>query len=586
MRSLHSFRRSALNAAVSTLILGGSVFPAITFAQAIERNLPPEMLGMHQDILAPNATPLSEDDTPIAAELKGILILGSKDEARTTVAEGVDARLVSRLNTPAGHTLLQKYIGRPVSRKLIAEIESGIATLYRESGFPFVSLSTPPQAIGGGLLQVRVVEFYDGAVKVNGVENAEADKIRSGIRLQPGQAVDAKMLSNDLDWLNRYPFRHVEAVFSPGDNFGRTDLELNVLNSTPWQVYAGYSNSGSEKTGIDRYFIGGQAGGLIGAGSVVSYQFTASDNFFEDSGQFPGETSHPLYISHGARAVMPVAQRQEIEVILNHVETNTTTAPFLARQTTDELSLGYRFSLSNISALPGDISLGFETKRENRKTFFTGVDVLDGAVDVHQLYAGWSVSSVDQSGKSNVNVTLHASPGGGTQGGDAALAAFSNGRVVSSTYQYINAQFNRTTRLSDQWTVSNALIAQYASKPLPDTEQIGIGGADLVRGYTLDDGAYDSAIISHNELRMGAFPFLSGTFKVADQLSPFVFVDAGYAANRAVPNNAHANSVGFGADYQIGTHTSVSLTAAYDLIAASVSKNGEVRFCAKATIMF
>jgi Haemolysin secretion/activation protein ShlB/FhaC/HecB len=92
-----------------------------------------------------------------------------------------------------------------------------------------------------------------------------------------------------------------------------------------------------------------------------------------------------------------------------------------------------------------------------------------------------------------------------------AFSLFSNGRITSGDYAYAAAQFTRTTRLPGQWTLVISLIGQYADHALPDTEQMGVGGADLVRGYTLDEGSYDSGIVARNDLAFLARQCLGDT---------------------------------------------------------------------------
>jgi hemolysin activation/secretion protein len=579
-------------AAVSgALMLAAALLPSAALAQAIERNLPPAPATQSQEILAPNTTPGSQDDRPIGPALKGLLVLGPGDVVRTAPITDVVPGLVPRLNTPKAWGLLRPYLGRPLSRKLIAEIEATIAKYYRQAGYPFVSISTPPQVIGGGVLQVRVVEFHDGTVTVVGVKGKAAERVRDAVRLQPGQPVSAPDLSADLDWLNRNPVHHVEAIFSPGDALGRTDLQLQTTESKPWQVYAGYANSGSSATGYDRYLLGGQIGGLLGADSLVSYQFTASPDFFDDQGKAFGDTEHPQYLSHGLRAAIPFAPRQEIEASFDHVESNTTSAssagPFAIRQDTDELSLGYRTSFSNFTTLPGDLSLGLEAKHETRKTFFTGVDVLNTAEEVYQVYLGWSGVFTDAHGRTSVDLTLHDSPGGlSAVNSDPGFNTFSNGRLTSAAYAYVNLQASRTTRLPKGWTLTDEIIAQYSGSALPDTEQLGVGGQDLVRGYTLDDGAFDTAIISRNELRPPAFAVLPHAWRMPDQLSPFAFVDAASGSEQRVHKSAHPASAGLGADYLLGSHLSLSLTGAYALQDTVFTKAGTTMLETKATLTF
>jgi hemolysin activation/secretion protein len=303
------------------------------------------------------------------------------------------------------------------------------------------------------------------------------------------------------------------------------------------------------------------------------------------------ETDHPEYLSHGLRAAIPVAPRQEIEASFDYVQSNTSSAssagPFAVRQITEELSLGYRTSVSNFSSLPGDLSLGLEAKHETRKTFFTGVDVLDNAEEVYQLYLGWSGVFTDAQGTTSVDLTLHDSPGGlSPQNTGAGFSTFSNVRITSADYAYANLQASRTTRLPKGWIVSNEIIAQYSRSPLPDTEQLGVGGQDLVRGYTLDDGAYDTAVVLRNELRPPAFAVLPSAWRVPDQLSPFAFVDAGTGSEQLIHKSAHPASTGLGADDRLGRNLAISLTGAYALEDSLFTKAGDLMLETKATLTF
>jgi hemolysin activation/secretion protein len=556
-------------------------------AQAIERNLPPAPAPTPQPLLGPNATPRDQDARPIGPALSGLLLLGPGDPVRSEPIHELNTALVPRLNQTPPRARLVAFMGRPISRKLIAEVEASIARYYRREGFPFVSISTPPQTIGSGMLQVRVIEFRAGDIKVSGVAPRTARQVREGVRLQPDQLIDAGVLNQDLDWLNRYPFHHTEAVFSPGEALGRSNLDLQTTASKPWQVYAGYANSGSPSTGWDRYFLGGQVGGLVVPGSLLSYQFTASPDFFDDHGSAFGDTSHPQYLSHGVRVSLPAGERQELELTYDHVETNVTADSFTVRQQTDELTLGYRGSVSNFVSLPGDVFAGLELKTEKRTTFFSGLDVLNNSIDVYQTYAGWSDAWSDIGGHNVFNLTIHGSPGGlGSRNSADAFTLFSNGRVTSGDYVYVNAQFSRTTRLPAGWTLVNSLIGQYSDSALPDTEQMGVGGADLVRGYTLDDGSYDSGIVSRNELRTPAFPLLGLRGLAADQLSPYAFVDAGYGASRVVKVDVRPASVGVGADYQLSSHFSAAFTIARALADGVRTRDGDWLAQSRVTVSF
>ena len=75
------------------------------------------------------------------------------------IAAGVDTQRVALIDDDAFRQTLADYLGKPVSLRLIAEIEAETANWFRAKGMPFVSIFAPEQEITGGVLQFRVTEF-------------------------------------------------------------------------------------------------------------------------------------------------------------------------------------------------------------------------------------------------------------------------------------------------------------------------------------------------------------------------------------------------------------------------------------------
>src|ERR1700733_328639 len=191
VRMKHTTFKSGAIAAVALIALCAS---HEADAQAIERHLPPAPAAEPAPLLRPNATPENQDAQPIGPVLSGLLLLGPDTLVRTDSVHELNTALVPRLNETAARAQLSAFMGQPISHKLIAQIEASIARYYRRKGFPFVSVSTPPQTIGGGMLQVRVIEFRAGEVKVSGVGSGAAQQARQGVPLQPDQPIDALLL--------------------------------------------------------------------------------------------------------------------------------------------------------------------------------------------------------------------------------------------------------------------------------------------------------------------------------------------------------------------------------------------------------
>jgi hemolysin activation/secretion protein len=538
--------------------------PFAAHAQVVERHLPPAPAERGQALATPNALPADQDATPIGRALVGIVVLGPEDAALAAPASGIDTSRIARLDTARAHDLLGGFLGQPLSRRLIGEVEAAIARYYRAAGYPFVALSTPEQEVTSGVLQVRVVEFSAGRIAVTGAKNESDAYILNHVRQRSGAPIDAAALSEDLDWLGRNPFRSARALFSPGDALGRSDLTLGLAETRPWRIYAGVANSGPASTGRTRLFAGLQAAPIPGVpDAVFAYQFTASDDVFGGG--------HPAYISHAGVADIGIAPRQAIEITLDHVGIAQPSGPFDVRQRIDEATLGWRAGAGAI----GDLRVGIEARHARRTVRFAGVPVIAAGADIIQLYGGIEKAGISPLGPYAVSATLHVNPGRiGDANDGATVRAYTDGRVGDARYAYLDMRYAGTIALGRGATLGTEIIGRLASGALPDTEQIGVGGSDLVRGYTLDDGAFDSGIVLRNTI--GAPPLsLLGDPKLPDALEPYAFLDAGYARQRLTGVRARPASVGLGARYTLGRTLSGRIEAARAFNTTAYTRSGD-----------
>jgi hemolysin activation/secretion protein len=554
-------------------------------AQPVERNLPPAPQAP-PSVIAPPPLPGSiNDDRSLGVNLTAIVILGPTSPVVASPAPGVDATQVTRLDRPPALSVLKRFLGRPITRKLISQIETEIVREYRRQGFPFVEVSTPEQEISGGALQIRVVEFRVGKLTVSHAGAQESAQIERQVRTQPGDEIDSQSLLQDLDWLNRYPGRVVTPTFTPGAALGQTDLDLVVSRPKPWSISAGYANSGSPATGLDRYYLGGSLGGHLLTDEFLSVQVTGSPDFWGTEGRLFNHPE-PLYESAAGRLVVATAPRQDIELTVNAVQTNETVTDFLIRQQTVEATLGYRGALSNVVPLPGDVSFGMEASRQGRHTFFGGVEVVTLSVDVFQFFGDWSDHWSDRFGTGSADISVHGSPGGlDRRNTDAAFASDTNGRVLSATYVYGAADIAHQTPLPFGLALSTDVSGQYAGRPLPDSQQIAIGGQTAVRGYTLDDGAWDDGVVVRNELRPTPVAVIRSGPLAAD-IAPLAFVDAGYGHDEGIGPDAWMTSAGFGADMHVGGHALAGFDLAWPLLNAKVTRADAVFLDARVSLAF
>lgn len=536
-------------------------------AQIVERNLPPAPPPQGGAVRGAPDLLRTDDPTPIGPDLKAVVILGAHDTAGGgRAAAGIDVRRADPAFAAAIQAQLAPNLGQRLSRKLIADIQAGVAEVYRGAGRPFVSVTVPPQEVTSGVLHVRVVEARLGRVGVTGAGPERERLILDRVRLVPGQPIDARRLEADLEGLNRGPFTRVEAVFGPGKDLGLTDLTLQVSEGKPWQVFAGYANTGTQLTDRDRIFAG-----AVGAFAdvIASYQITGSKDFWGDGSRaFPG-AGEAKYVSHAGRVDIPLWWRASLELTGNYVLTNERPNGFSRFRTeTTEVAPMIRVPFINPLLPAGSVMAGAEFKRQRRTTYLTGVEVGTAEAAVFQAVTGWAGAWSDRYGANNLDLRVKYNPGGVLADNTAAAwSAFTNGRVTDPQTTQLALLYNRTTPLPAGMTLATEVIVLESDKPLPDTERLALGGASTVRGYVSEDGNVDRAAVLRNSLY---FPGLGLTNAPAgaafwDRISPFVFADVGHGRDNFTAATTNLASVGAGFDQQIASYLRSNLTAGYAL---------------------
>jgi hemolysin activation/secretion protein len=555
----------------------------IAWAQLVERNLPPEPPRRASAIKIGTDDLLRSDDaTPLGVNVQAIVLVGASTGAKPVAdARGIDVREVGGIDPAVLREQLTSFLGRPLSRKLIAEAQAVVAAAYREAGRPFVSVTLPPQEVSSGVLQLRVIVFKVAGIKVSGAAAENYPQRR--IRLVPGQEIDARKLETDLDWANRNPFRQVEAVFGPGKDLGLTDVNIQVTDRKPWQVYAGYANSGTLLTDRNRYYVG--ASGAASADVIASYQLTGSGNFWMDDGLF-SRPDDAKYLSQAGRLLTPLGLRTSLEVVGDHVLTNERPNNlFRIKTQTSQAAAIVRTALSDL--LPpttGDLLGGVELKHQLRTTIFDGTPVAEGSADVAQLVVGWNGRWSDNLGTNTLDVRFKSNPGGILSGNNSlAWSAFTNGRITDVRTNLVTLEFGRVTPLPKGLSLKSEVSVLASSKPLPDTERIGLGGIHAVRGYVTEDGAVDQAMILRNSLyvSMPSMPaWMPGT------LAPFLLADVGWGKDLFFRRDSTLSSVGAGFDFAAGSTFNSRLLAARAMTDGLHTPAGSWRVSLQASVSY
>lgn len=584
LRVRSSFSRSSfasyLIASTALLLL------ATTSPYAIERHPAPSVSSERITSLPGNTTQLSNggDETPLGVAVSGIVVNDSVVNLPAHNVQGVAIQSANpAINQDALHQILGKYLGQPLSFKLIGDIRKDIVSHMRANDRPLVAVVVPPQEITGGTLRIAVLPFKLGDKKVERIpsdhQRTGEEEILNEVRAQSGDEINSAELISDLNWLNRSPYRKVGVIFSEGGKPGSTDLTLTLRDDKPWQVFGGYTNSGTKSTGYHRLF-GGFAAELPWD-ALISYQMVASpDTLFSDGSLFQLD-GKKAYLSNAFAYTQHLEDRSKLTLTGNHIRTRAKlTHPFVQDSKITELGGEYAFPVERFSPIK-EAFVGFDAKWQQVEREFNGTGLGPSNIDIYQLKAGLRGDWSKGRHSFDYELTGVISPGGiSGDNTNAAYRAFTNNQSAKARYAYLRGWMDYSLSLPSDFSFDLSTRLQLASDALPGLEQFDLGGRSSVRGYQTGEVAGDHGISMQAELHAPIFK--QGQF-AADL---FAFADYGITRDIAASKDHELASLGLGVNTAFADHVALRASWGHALLAGPTTKKNDNRFDVILTMQF
>ena len=489
----------------------------------------------------------------IVGKLTGLVFVKDPKEIIQTGApdiSGIRIRGIVLLEQDEFKQKMAGYLGHPLTEAARAKIIEDVVLFFRAQNRPILDVSTPPQEITSGVLQVLVLEGAVGQIRVEGARWFDPKSLEKQIQIKPGQTMDSRAIMSDLDWLNRNPFRQVDLVYAKGSELGKTDLVFRQIDHFPLRFYAGYEDSGTELTQDTRWLTGFNWGNVFGGEGQFNYQFMASP-------------SVQYFRAHSASFVQPLPWRHTLTIYGSYADNKADVpAPFDLEGFSWQAAMRYEAPLPGSSNYKHSLVGGFDYKGSNSDLSFGGIKVFGTKAEVAQWNLGYNASLKDPWGETSLRATGFYSPGGLTDRNTKAV--FEAARAQADpNYMYGNVELNRTTGLPWDFMLINLVTLQVANANLLASEQLGFGGYDSIRGYDTRVVNSDLGVIVSNELRTPPVSLLglAGVKSASDKLQLLVFADYGLAKNKDLLPGEKARTrllgVGPGLRYTISSHLSV-----------------------------
>jgi hemolysin activation/secretion protein len=530
-------------------------------------------------ITPPVATPIvpAAINKLLLPELKGLRFVDSVQKiVRTGVqGSGVDVEpSLALLNDPAIKDKLAVFLGKPLHANDLPQISQTILDWYRAHQLPVVDVAFPEQDINSGTVQAVVTVYRLGQVKVEGNQWFSSDVLRGEMQLQPGSPIDFTILKDDLNRLNRNPFRQVNAVLERSDVAGDTDIALKTQDRLPLRVYASFDNDGLPVTGRDQYSVGFNWGDVFGLDQQFSYRFITSPDLWQTRDRGVGHSDDPRFMAHSINYLAPLPWGDTLNIFGSYVQQVPNLGPnFDQVGHSLQMSLRYEKSLPMFGTLSQQIQVGFDFKRSDNNLAFGGTQIFASTTNVEQFLLIYDGTREDAYGQTALENTFVYSPGGLSDGNSTAVFAASGVTGANANYVYDNLQITRLTYLPWQMSSVIRLDGQIASAELLPSEQLGAGGYDSVRGYDPRAANGSQGLLASVELRSPSYhPLQTLGAKIEDTGQVLVFYDAGFVSDvhdqTGQAKSASLQSIGFGARYGIGRYLDLRFDYGWQLTAS------------------
>jgi hemolysin activation/secretion protein len=442
---------------------------------------------------------------------------------RSVAYDGVTAFPAERLSAVVG-----PLTGPAVPIAALETARAAIVSLYRESGYPFV---TADAVLGAdGVLRFRVAEGHITEVRLDGdIGPAGTQVLRFLNRLLEARPLDVETMERQLLLAQDIPGVTLRTVLRPA---GTEPGALSLVAQVSRRAVSGYvtaDNRGARFTGPE------QALGTVQFNSFTELGERTEIALFYANGatQLFGQVGSEAYIGSSGLRVRLYAGRgrahpsDELRALGYEGETTVggvSVSYPLIRRRSQTLNL-----IGAFDAIESEIKIDDAFGRSSRFS--------RDSLRIARLGGDWAVYDLllGDLRPASTLFTLRFSQGIqglGAEAGDGPDASRARAR---SDFSKIGFEVTRTQALFSPWpeallSLQGTLAGQYTNDILPPSEKFFLGGARLGRGFYVGEVSGDKAIAGSVELQLST-AVEAAVFGEALRLEPtfYAFYDHGRA---------------------------------------------------------
>lgn len=494
---------------------------------------------------------IKKNDVLLVNSLNGIAILGKpnqiKPEGFSFNLNGIKHMDKSVVLPDNVKKLMQSYIGKPLTMNGLNDMVQAMMKAYTDEKIQISTVIVPEQTISNGGLQLLIVTGRLGNVKVTNNKYFDKNIYMKEFTTRKDEIIKSDKILEDLRWMNRNMFRRVDVIYTPGTGYGRTDVELRATEAKPQSFYAGVNNTGSKLLGKQRYFIGGQFGGLFNKDHQFSFQYTTNNKKGTSLKAISGEYRIPL------------KDRQEVRFNAAYSTYSAPVNNLTAKGKSSSLGADYYRALPRVANFGSDLHLGVKQKRSDNFSLLSG---FSGAVsgkkyNYSELTVGWQGEQQKMGSRTLASADVVYDTGKGTD--------YLNNASINVGFTALRANVKHVNDFKNDTRLTIGSRLQWASKSsIPSAEEFYLGGQNSVRGFASNVSRDPDGIVINATYR-GSNLLKNNKKLIGHQIRPYAFIDSGYGhVKEPTVNEKKSKKItgaGIGFNYKYGRN--VDLDVAY-----------------------
>lgn len=382
--------------------------------------------------------------------------------------------------------LLAPVLGREITVRDLMAIADAIEAKYRAAGYVLTRAIVPPQRVGNGAFRIRVIEGFIKAIIVEGASPSTKSRIVDMLSVLVDRPAQLAIMERGLLLAGDLPGVSATGTLRPGDEAGAAELVV-MVQERAIDLSASANNRGSRFAGRHLLSADAAASNTLGLNEQLSVSASFSSDFDEQR-------------YGGLRWAQPLGRDG---LTLTASGSYSEGEPGLSLRTFDtetrSISAGARLAYPVIRERRRNLVIDLGMNWQENVVDLLGSRFTRDAYPSAELRAVYSEAGTWLRGATAVSL-------GVTRGFDT-LGATSAGRADLSRndgrpdFTKFTADLRRLQPLMEDVSASLTVLGQYSLDGLFGSEEFGVGGARIGRGYDPSEITGDHGIGTAFELR-------------------------------------------------------------------------------------